>query len=83
MFPSVAICARGSTHESSPQACSIPSINVHFNVAFYQRDGKEGLGRLQRIPTDKHYYMAEKLSSNEESVRILAPTKQLLKNMTI
>lgn len=40
--------ARGSTQESSSQACSIPRVNMHFNVAFNQHDGKERLGRLHR-----------------------------------
>lgn len=44
MFLSIAVGASGSVQQGLPQTDPIPGTDVHFNVAFDQHDGKEGLG---------------------------------------
>lgn len=84
MLLAIAVGARGSTRESPLQAGSIPGIDVHFNEAFDEHDGKEGLGRLHReFPEERHYSMIERIVILLRNAGVLAPRKRPHKNITI
>lgn len=59
---SIAVGASGGVQEGLPQAGPIPGVDVHFNMASNQHDGKEGLGRvhfpkqntLLKVPQHSH-----------------------------
>lgn len=46
MFLSVTVGASGGMQQGLPQTGPIPGVDMHFNAAFNQHDGEEGLRRM-------------------------------------